>query len=262
MKQEYDNRLIRQQPLVDQVFDILKERISQGEYVSGSQLPPEGRLAEELSVSRTTVGKAIARLVDLRLVQRRRGVGTFVRSFVEIPNPLNEFVEFSILIKEIGAQPGYRTWAEFIIPTVEVLETLKLEPKTQVLKQRKLFTADNTPIIFVENYIPIWVFEHAITREDALKPDLTEKFIGFFEITCNQKISHFVSTISADIYESLDFNNNFFDINSNTPVLVIKETGFNTDDIPIVYSKEFHPGNRMTFQWIRRVGKKFQKNST
>ncbi|MBC8504281.1 MAG: GntR family transcriptional regulator [Chloroflexi bacterium] len=248
-----ENTLIRQQSLVDQVFKILYERIISGVYPSGSKLPTGDRLAEELNVSRSTVRMAVSKLEDRKLVQRRQGVGTYVRELIKIPNPLNEFIELSNLIKDHGYQPGYSTLADIVELDGEMLEILQLQPGSKVLQQRKVFTADGDPFIYVVNHIPVWVFEHVISLEEALKPDLTDKFVEFFEVICKQKISHFVSTVRAEIYENIDPPKELVDNEPQTPVLVINETGFNEEARPIVNSCEFHPGNWMTFQMIRRL---------
>lgn len=256
-KPEAENELllVRQQPLTDQIFEIVKERIASNVYPVGSQLPTESQLADELQVSRSTIRMAISKLEDRKLVQRRQGVGTYVREMIKIPNPLNEFINFSYLIKEAGYQPGYSTYAKIVEPHEDMREILHLQAGSLVLDQRKIFTADDDPIIYVINHIPVWVFEDEISHKEALKPDLTERFAEFFEVTCRQKISHFVLAVRADIYENIDPPSELVNEGPHTPVLVVDETGFNQENIPVVHSREFHPGNWMTFQLVRRLGK-------
>jgi len=250
---ENENLLVRQQSLADQVFKILKDRIDQGVFQSGNQLPTESQLAEELKVSRSTIRVAISKLEDRKLVQRRQGVGTYLRGLANIPNPLNEFRELTQLIKLSGCEPGYSSVADYVEPSDSIIEFLQLEPGSQVLRQKKLFTANGDPIIYVVNHIPLWVFESVISLEEALRPDLTEKFLDFFEITCGHNVSHFVTTVRADIFVHLDPPAELINDGPNTPVLVISETGFNDNDRPIVHSDEFHPGNLTTFNIIRNA---------
>ena len=173
---------IRQISLADQVLDILIERIINRVYPPGSQLPPEDQLREEFNVSRSTIRTAISRLEDRKLVHRQRGVGTYISEHLNISNPLNEFIEFRKLIQENGYEPGYRELSSEIIEAdEETLEDLQLEAGSWVLKIRKIFTANNDPIIYVINYIPLWVFEDVLTSEEATRPKTTEKFIDFFE---------------------------------------------------------------------------------
>jgi len=60
------------------VIDGLVHRISTGELRPGARLPGENRLAEEFSVSRGTVRKALAELQRQRRIEARTGVGSFV----------------------------------------------------------------------------------------------------------------------------------------------------------------------------------------
>lgn len=244
---------IRQISLADQVLDILIERIINGVYPPGSQLPPESHLREEFNVSRSTIRTAVSRLEDRKLIHRQRGVGTYVSKHLNISNPLNEFIEFPQLIRDNGYEPGYRELSsEIIEPDQEILENLQLEAGSQVLKIRKIFTANDDPIIYVINHIPLWAFEDILTPEEVTRPGTTERFIGFFKGICNQRISCFISTVKAEILENIDAPDILINDGANTPVLVINEIGYNNKDKPIVSSCEYHPGDWMTFRMIRR----------
>ena len=260
-RQHNDNSMneqipIRQVSLADQVLDILIERINGGFYPPGSKLPPENQLREEFNVSRSTIRTAVSRLEDRKLVHRQQGVGTYISENLNISNPLNEFIEFSQLIKDNGYEPGYRELTSEIIETnEEISDNLQLKVGSRALKIRKIFTANDDPIIYVINHIPLWIFEDILTPEEATQPRTTERFMDFFEGVCNQRISHFISTVRAEIFENIDAPKNLINDGSYTPVLVINEIGYNSYDKPIVSSCEYHPGNWMTFRMMRRRGK-------
>lgn len=66
---------------VDEITDRLVTAVAIGEYLPGSRLPSERELAASLRVGRMTVRAALARLVDLGLVETRRSGrsgGTYV----------------------------------------------------------------------------------------------------------------------------------------------------------------------------------------
>lgn len=65
-------------PKYAQLRDQLAEAIGSGRLSPGDKLPPEGILSEQLGISRNTVRQAIAELIQLGLVVRRHGSGTFV----------------------------------------------------------------------------------------------------------------------------------------------------------------------------------------
>lgn len=65
-------------PLYYRVFRSLEQRVRDGQYGRGDRLPSEDQLCREFNASRITIREAVRRLVDLGLVVRRRGSGTFV----------------------------------------------------------------------------------------------------------------------------------------------------------------------------------------
>jgi len=65
-------------PLYRQLADKLREGIREGEYPAGTRIPSEHALAERFGIGRPTVRQATDLLVRQRLLERRRGAGTFV----------------------------------------------------------------------------------------------------------------------------------------------------------------------------------------
>lgn len=67
-------------PLYRQLADFLRAQIRSGDYPPGSRIPSEHALAAEYSIGRPTVRQATEVLINERLLVRKRGAGTFVRS--------------------------------------------------------------------------------------------------------------------------------------------------------------------------------------
>lgn len=68
------------EPFYEQIADVLAGRIADGTYALRSRIPAEAALTEEFEVSRPTVRRAVALLVDRGLVRTSRGKGTYVVS--------------------------------------------------------------------------------------------------------------------------------------------------------------------------------------
>jgi GntR family transcriptional repressor for pyruvate dehydrogenase complex len=64
--------------ITDDALARLRDLILSGELAPGAQLPPEPELAHQLGVSRSSMREAIKALTYMRLVEIRRGLGTFV----------------------------------------------------------------------------------------------------------------------------------------------------------------------------------------
>jgi GntR family transcriptional repressor for pyruvate dehydrogenase complex len=67
-------------PLTEAAIANMREMISSGRLVPGSRLPPEAELAGQLGASRNTVREAVRALVTARVLDVRRGDGTYVTS--------------------------------------------------------------------------------------------------------------------------------------------------------------------------------------
>lgn len=65
-------------PLYHQLADILTDQIRSGKYQPGDLLPSETGIAKDYKIGRPTVRQAMDTLVRKRLIQRKRGAGTFV----------------------------------------------------------------------------------------------------------------------------------------------------------------------------------------
>ncbi|MBJ7338908.1 GntR family transcriptional regulator [Mycolicibacterium sp.] len=65
-------------PLHRQLFLVLHDEIGRGALAAGDALPTEQSLCDQFGVSRITVRRALADLVDAGLIERRHGVGSFV----------------------------------------------------------------------------------------------------------------------------------------------------------------------------------------
>src|SRR3954463_6935501 len=67
-------------PLTEAAIEQVRDLISTGQLSSGERLPPEAELAVELGASRNTVREAVRALVTARVLDVRRGDGTYVTS--------------------------------------------------------------------------------------------------------------------------------------------------------------------------------------
>jgi GntR family transcriptional regulator len=66
-------------PLHRQLFLVLHDEIARGALTPGDALPTEQALCDQFGVSRITVRRALADLAEQGYIERRQGVGSFVR---------------------------------------------------------------------------------------------------------------------------------------------------------------------------------------
>src|SRR5918995_1811755 len=80
--------------LTDEAIEQIRGLIQSGELPPGSRLPPENELAAQLGLSRNSMREAVKALVLVRVLDVRRGDGTYVTSLE--PGLLLEGLGFAV----------------------------------------------------------------------------------------------------------------------------------------------------------------------
>ncbi|MEP1472546.1 MAG: GntR family transcriptional regulator [Halieaceae bacterium] len=68
------------QPIYRQLRDMVVERIMDGSFSEGEAVPSVRQVAADYQINHLTVGKAYQELVEVGLLEKRRGLGMFVTS--------------------------------------------------------------------------------------------------------------------------------------------------------------------------------------
>src|SRR5690606_28864805 len=182
----------------EQMKDLLRERILQREFEPSGRLPSEAQLAADFSVSRATVRTALASLAAEGLIVRRHGDGTYVNQRVlEVTTRLDSVWEFTKLIEASGRRSSIQILEEIDRPASKnEASALGIPAGSPVLVLKRLFYADERPIILSENVLP---------RELVCKPysveALTGSVLNFLRNYCEQEFSYAIADISAAAVE-------------------------------------------------------------
>ena len=143
------------QPAYRRVYTAIRKQITDKEYDVGTILPPEYELEREFGVSRTTVRRAIALLVQEGLLSVRQGFGTQVISRKAVHN-LNRFMSISDSLQQKGRVIGLQScYIEKVSASKEIAQLLGMAPQTPVWCIHRIKTADGVPICLIRNYIPV-----------------------------------------------------------------------------------------------------------
>jgi len=242
--------LQRNTPLAEQLVDILKCRIRDGAYATGTQFPAESQLVQEFDVSRATVRSALNLLAASGQIVRRWGVGTVVSRLARISNPINRMMEFHELIAASGFQPGVEVRQATLVQADEVTAAaLEIAASSRLLRLEKVFTADGDPVIYVTTWIAEWTIGDHL--DDALaRPEITEPLFEFLEGICGHRVENSICTFWPDTVQDGAIAN--VNVDSNMPVLVMDYIAFNDQDAPLYRSLQTYIGNKMRFSLIRR----------
>jgi GntR family transcriptional regulator len=137
-----DNKL----PLYHQLYVILRDSITHGEWKPGDMIPPESDLIAAYGVSRTTVRQVLDRLVADGLIYRQQGRGSFV-AHPTLEHVLTHIISFTEEMRQRGFDPGTQVVAARLIPAPpDVARHLSVPPGEEMAYLQRLRLADGEPM--------------------------------------------------------------------------------------------------------------------
>lgn len=170
-------------PLYHQVRQYILERVEDGVWPVGSQIPTEHELCRTLSVSRATVVRALTELVHQGVLERQHGKGTFVAS----PRVLHGPFELKSFTEET-ADRGHRATARLLglqegPASAAVQRHLALPEGEPVVRIRRLRYVDaQQPMGLQTSYIPSALVPGIEDRQDLLQGSLYRLLEDFYRI--------------------------------------------------------------------------------
>ncbi|WP_078544724.1 FadR/GntR family transcriptional regulator [Litchfieldia alkalitelluris] len=85
------------------VMKHITDMIRSGQYTTGSKLPSERELREMFKVGRSSVREALSTLVDMDVVEKRNGVGVFVKK-TDLNHLVDTFVVSALLDSKVSRE--------------------------------------------------------------------------------------------------------------------------------------------------------------
>jgi GntR family transcriptional regulator len=158
------------QPLFESVGATLKREIASGRFARADVLPGERELSQFLEVSRTTLRRAIAALVDEGVLVHRHGAGTFVRrSPPHVEQPLSRLTSFTEDMRLRGLTASSRVIERgLFLPTPEESMMLDIKLSETVFRLSRLRLADGAPMAFERAAVPMVFLSDAERVGDSL----------------------------------------------------------------------------------------------
>lgn len=245
--------LIRTPSAVSQIADILIERMNTGEIRPGQRMSSGLSLASEFGVSRATIRNALNILATRGLIRRHHGVGVFAAPYVELHNSLNVAADFFDLFKNFGFDAQVHNLDLRIETASEQIRTeLNLNPDSEVMVSRKIYSAAGDPKIYCTVFL----------SKDTLGPELSAKLerdisandslFTFLEERSALRTEFMLSNLSVLRAEDCPFPSFPYDV--GTPVLVLQQVGYGSQEYPIWCTHEYYPDNSLRFGLVRRRG--------
>lgn len=221
-------------PLYYQLEHRLRARINADEFQPGSVLPTEDQICCEYDVSRITVRRALDALQQQGLIERRRGVGSFV---TEKPRGINSKLTGSL--NEFLSMAGSMTTRCLSIgeaePTTIVRKQLQLEDSESAVLLRTVGILSEGPVAYLE----IWFPTDIGSRLDIESLSGNLPVVRLVELAANIRITRAEQTIEPDRAGSEAAVH--LAIGAEEPILHVRRTYY-AGDRPIEHvNVRYHP---------------------
>ncbi len=215
-----------------QLAKNIRNYISDNSLEAGEALPSERDISEMTGMSRVTVRKALNKLSQDKVIQRKHGAGTFILPRIDqLGTSLSGFTRN---MHKIGMQPE-AIWImkAYGTPTTEEADILKITGNDRVVRLGRVRLSDGQPL----------GIEHAIVPARLL-PDITQINESLYEALHskgNRPVKG-TQTVSASIANPTEAG--LLSIPENSEVLRIERRSALADDTPVELTRSAYRGDR------------------
>ncbi len=227
-----------EQPAHSRIAAWLEKLIMSGRLAPGDKLPAEVEIAGALGVSRMTLRQALAAIEAKGLIRRSRG--RFGGNFVETPRLEFDHTGlpgFTEQLRRLDMSAGARVVRAMTRPpTPEVRQALGLKRGAQVHEIVRLRSANGTPVLLEETYVP------AARFPGLLSADLTGSVYALmsdeFDTPLSSADEHIEATPATEAAAGL------LQVATGDALLLVTRTAYDRSGVPVEFSHDYFRSDR------------------
>ncbi|MFB4167280.1 GntR family transcriptional regulator [Virgibacillus sp. JSM 102003] len=221
--------ILKKTTLYNQLKEMIMKDIRSGKLKHGDKIMSERRIADKCNVSRMTARKALLVLEREGLVEKRKGVGTFITRKIEM-----DFITFNSYSKELikkGMQPSTKLLEIYKEnPDEHIRENLKIDEDTDVIVLKRLRLGDGIPIAIEMSFIPYYL---CAGIEEYIADDVS--LYGTLEQSYN------IKPVKADQYiqilQASEEECRLLTIPGDSVCIFIDSTAFSGEEEPVEFTR-------------------------
>ncbi len=241
------SRNLRSIPLRYQIKDFLIDLLRRDKYQAGDKIPTESELADMLDVSRATLREGLHLLEEERVIRAKHGSGRYLLSLPEdLEFEVTRLQSVTEMLSGFGISVATKVIdVKHLQADNEIAWQLQLEEGSPVIAIERVRYAMEKPIIYsidmiAEDYI----------GENWSKEDFEGSLLNILEGKFGIFLDYSIATIKA--VTSKDVIPPEIEIDPNVPWIVLIQTNFNQVGEPIIYSKDYHRADEVSFK-VKRL---------
>lgn len=220
-------------PLYQQIYQLLRQKILEGQWQPNEMLPSEASLMKQHNVSRATVRQALDELVSDGLIYRRQGRGTFIAPSTAAPG-LVRLVGFTEDMLQRGLTPATKLISASLVPASDRLASaLHIAEGEPLARIERLRLADGVPIgveiaFLAQQHCP------GILTQDYTMHSLREMLESKYQIRLTRARQQIRAAAAAEEMAEV------LDIVAGFPLLYIERVSYSEVGLPMEFLQLYY----------------------
>lgn len=209
-------------------------------YLPGDVLPSENELAKKYQVSRETIRKALALLLENGYIQKQQGKGSIVLDVKRFDFPISGLTSYKELqtAQHINSQTVVSSNIKMNLPH-SLVDRLRLPVNTPVIYLERQRKVDGEVVILDKDYLLTSVISN-IPNEAA-----QDSLYGYLEIELGLIISYAQKEIIVELATPEDHR--LMDLHGDNHVVVVRSDVYLDDTTLFQYTESRHRLDRFRF---------------
>lgn len=228
-------------PLYDQIERNLRDLIVNGHLKAGEVVPGEWELAALYKVSRLTVRRALDELVRQNWLEKKHGVGTFVRR----PNMASIAagkLSFTEQMRSIGREPSSKFISQNVVPAPEkIARALRIAEDAPVIEITRVRLADKVPILLETACLSTAQFptleNHDWSKDESLYKVLSDEYQIAISV-----MDHTIKPVALTETEA-----RYLKAKPGIPALLSQIIAYTEEGVPVEYAWSVSNGDKSEF---------------
>jgi GntR family transcriptional regulator len=228
-------------PLYDQIERNLRNLIVNGHLKPGEAVPGEWDLADYYGVSRLTVRRALDELVRQNWLEKKHGVGTFVRQPTMASIAAGK-LSFTDQMRSIGREPSNKLISQQVVAATEkIARALHIQEGDPILELTRVRLADNVPILLETACLSTRQFpsleKHDWSQDESLYKVLSDEYGVVISI-----MDHTIKPVALTETEA-----RYLKATAGTPAILSQIIAYTPTGEPVEYAWSVSHGDKSEF---------------
>lgn len=235
-------------PLPLQVRDQILALINREGLGPGDRLPTEAEIATRFGVARTTAREALKLLEQDGVVDVRHGLGRYVSQLATLERPITSFESVTEMMHARGYAVTNRVVSVTVGPANEQEAAALGQPVgTEVIRLERVRLQRGDPLIYSLDVVPRALIEAPLDRGDWSGSLLD--MLGLRGVRVVSAAGQIQATrLPPEARRALGTDL----ADPDGPWILLVQRNLDEAGRPVIYSQDYHRGDRFTFNVVRR----------